>query len=67
MTTMAIPRPMARPRSISSIGRICPRTSTVAPLGGAPARRIARSTWPATRPRSSPAMLAVRLTIRFML
>ena len=67
ITTIDIPRPMPSPRRISSIGRICPRTSTVAPLGGAPARRIARSTRPATRPRSSPAMLAVRLTDRFML
>ena len=41
MTTMAIPRPMASPRRISFMGAIWPRTSTVAPLGGSPARTIA--------------------------
>ena len=38
ITTMAIPSPIASPRSISFIGAIWPRTSTVAPLGGSPAR-----------------------------
>ena len=58
---------IASPWRISFIGAIWPRTSTVAPLGGAPTRFRARSMWPATRPRSSPPMFAVRFTDRFML
>ena len=38
MTTMAMPRPIASPRRISRIGTIWPRTSTVDPAGGWPAR-----------------------------
>ena len=69
MTTIDIAEADAQARGASPrIGTICPRTSTVDPLGRAPrpARWPARR-WPATRPRSSPAMFAVRLTDRFML
>ena len=67
MTMMAAPRPKPSPRSISLIGTIWPRTSTVDPAGAWPAPAMARSIWAATRPRSSPATFAVRLTTRFML
>ena len=54
-------------RNVSRIGAIWPRTVTVAPRGGAPARAIASSTRVATRPRSSPATFADSVTIRWPL
>ncbi len=53
--------------SVSRIGAIWPRTPTLAPRGGAPARAIASSTRVATRPRSSPAAFADSVTIRWPL
>jgi uncharacterized repeat protein (TIGR03803 family) len=67
ITTTASAKPTPRPRSISCIGGICPRTSTVDPLGGSPVAEIACVTSPATWPKSSPLMFAVRLTWRFIL
>ena len=63
----AATRPILRPVKISRMGAIWPRTSTMTPLGGSPARAIAALIWVPAERRSRPSRLAVRVTVRFML
>ena len=67
ITTTATARPAEMFVSVSRICATAPRTVTVAPRGGAPARAIASSTCAAARPRSAPATLADSVTMRWPL
>jgi hypothetical protein len=64
MTTTATARPTPMLVSVTRIEEICPRTVTLAPRGGAPARAIASSMRVAARPRSLPLTFADNVTIR---
>ena len=64
MATMASPRPERRPSSVCCMGATCPRTLTVTPAGGSPARDTAANTSSEAVPRSSPCTFAVSVIIR---
>ena len=64
ITRTARARPSPRFASVRRMGATWPRTFTVTPRGGLPARFTAVSTWAAARPRSSLPTFAVRVTIR---